>query len=197
MTTATETLRHDHEAILKMLDVTEEVAGRLNRGEGVRQDILGNLLEFFRLFADRCHHGKEEDLLFPLLETKGIPVAGGPIGVMLSEHEQGRSLDKEMREAGEAYQANVEGAGRRWAQAARSYVSLLRTHIHKENDILFVMAERVLSPEEQTRLVEGFEKLEVEKMGAGTHERLHAMMKEMLAEIMPRFIGPSGDRVIG
>ena len=193
MTTATEILRHDHDAILKMLDVTEEVAGRLNRGEGVRPDILGNLLEFFRLFADKCHHGKEEDLLFPLLETKGIPVGGGPIGVMLSEHEQGRSLIKEMREAGEAYQANVEGAGRRWAQAARSYASLLRAHIHKENNILFVMAERVLSPAEQTRLVEGFEKLEVEKMGVGTHERLHVMMKEMLGEIMPPSIGSSGD----
>ena len=78
MATATKVLRHEHEAILKILDVTEKVANRLERGEAVRQEVLANLQEFFRLFADQCHHGKEEDLLFPLLEQKGIPRTGGP-----------------------------------------------------------------------------------------------------------------------
>jgi hypothetical protein len=45
------------------------------------------------------------------------------------------------------------------------------------------MAERVLTPAEQADLAEGFEKLEVEKMGAGTHERLHVMMDALLARL--------------
>lgn len=105
--------------------------------------------------------------------------------MMLSEHEQGRALIREMRAAGEAYQAGLEGAGGRWARAARSYAGLLRAHIEKENNVLFVMAERVLTPNEQADLADGFEKLETEKMGVGTHERLHVMMKDLLAEIMP------------
>jgi hemerythrin-like domain-containing protein len=179
-------LRHEHEAILKMLEVTEKMANRLERDEAVRQEVLANLQEFFRLFVDQCHHGKEEDLLFPLLEQKGIPRTGGPIGVMLHEHEEGRALVREMGDAAEARESGPTGAGSRWAGAARGYVGLLRGHIEKENNVLFMMAERVLSPREQEQLAEDFEKLEVEKMGVGTHERLHAMMDKMLVEFLAK-----------
>lgn len=186
MATATEILRHEHEAVLKMLDAAEEVAQRFEKGGKVRPEVLADLLEFFRLFADRCHHAKEEELLFPLLERKGIPREGGPVGVMLAEHDEGRALVKEMAEAAEAYQSGVKGASLRWAKAARAYVQLLRGHIFKENNVLFLMAERVLTPDEQAQLAESFEKLEIEKMGAGTHERLHAKMEKLVAELAPR-----------
>ncbi|MBZ5670455.1 MAG: hemerythrin domain-containing protein [Acidobacteriia bacterium] len=186
MATATKVLRHEHEAILKMLEVTEKVANRLEQGEAVRQEVLANLQEFFRLFADQCHHGKEEDLLFPLLEQKGIPRTGGPIGVLLREHEEGRSLIRQMGDAAEATKSGLTGAGSRWAGAARGYVGLLHGHIEKENNVLFMMAERLLTPGEQEQLAEDFEKLEVDKMGVGTHERLHAMMDKMLVEFLPK-----------
>jgi hemerythrin-like domain-containing protein len=183
MATATEVLRHEHEAILKMLGASEEAARRLGRDEQVEPQTLDSLLEFFQLFADRCHHGKEEDLLFPLLEKKGFRREGGPIGVMLFEHERGRSLIRQMSEAATAYKAGEKSAGEKWAEAAAGYAALPRAHIDKENNALFVMAERALTPEEQADLAEKFEKLEVEKMGAGTHARLHAMMDALLARL--------------
>ena len=186
MENATEVLRKEHKGILKMLDVTEEVARRVDAGQQVAPEALANLLEFFRLFADRCHHGKEEDLLFPRLQEKGMPRAGGPIGVMLAEHDQGRALVKQMAEAAEAYQAGKTEAASRWVAAAQGYGELLRGHIDKENTVLFVMAERMLTPAEQKELAEEFERVEVEKMGAGTHERLHAMMDKMVAEFLPK-----------
>jgi hemerythrin-like domain-containing protein len=186
MDTATAVLRKEHEAILKMLAVTEEVARRLEGREQIGSETLANLLEFFRLFADKCHHGKEEDLLFPELEKKGMPRTGGPIWVMLAEHEPGRKLIQQMAEATQAYPNQPETAGAAWAQAARGYVALLRAHIDKENNVLFVMAERMLTSDEQTALAEGFEKIEVEKMGAGTHERLHAMTARLIREILPQ-----------
>jgi hemerythrin-like domain-containing protein len=69
---------------------------------------------------------------------------------------------------------------------ARGYAALLRGHIDKENNVLFMMAERLLTPGEQEQLAEDFEKLEVNKMGVGTHERLHAMMGTMFAEFLPK-----------
>jgi hemerythrin-like domain-containing protein len=183
MPTATFILRKEHDAILKMLDATEEAARRIEAGQAVAPETLEGLLEFFRLFADRCHHGKEEDLLFPLLESRGLPRDGGPTGVMLREHDQGRALIRQMVEAVEASKCGASDAPARWARAARAYAELLRAHIAKENDILFVMAENMLSPEEQSNLAAEFEKLEVEKMGAGTHERLHASMDRLLAAL--------------
>lgn len=100
---ATDILRKEHDVILKMLDATDAVGRRLILGEQVSPDTLNGLLEFFRLFADRCHHGKEEDFLFPLLEREGIP-RGGPIGVMLSVHGRGRELIHEMELASSQFQ---------------------------------------------------------------------------------------------
>lgn len=180
---ATEILRKEHDAILKMLDATDQVGRRLTHGDRVDTATLQGLLEFFRLFADRCHHGKEEDLLFPLLEKKGMPRGGGPIGVMLFEHESGRELIREMEQASSQIQENPVEAGRRWAQAAAEYTILLREHIAKENNVLFRMAESMLTATEQEQLAKEFDRVEIEKMGAGTHERLHAQMDQLLREI--------------
>jgi len=181
---ATEILRKEHDAILKMLDALGQTSQQLLGGASVDPSTLQGLLEFFQLFADRCHHGKEEDLLFPLLERRGIPRDGGPIGVMLFEHDRGRELIREMGVAASEYEKEPQAAGKRWAEAAREYSQLLREHIMKENNILFRMAEQILSPDEQTTLAADFEKAEIDKMGAGTHERLHARMGQLLAEII-------------
>jgi hemerythrin-like domain-containing protein len=88
-----------------------------------------------------------------------------------------------MAQAAADYKAGQEGAASRWAEAARGYAILLREHIAKENNILFVMAERMLTAEEQQELSAQFETVELEKMGVGTHERLHALMDQLCAEI--------------
>jgi hemerythrin-like domain-containing protein len=185
MHSATQTLRKEHEVILRMIDATEQTARQLEQGELVPAEVLENLQEFFQLFADRCHHGKEEDLLFPLLEQKGMPRIGGPVGVMLMEHEEGRRLIRAMANAAQAYAAGNTAAGKPWAEAARNYATLLRQHIMKENEVLFVMAERLLSEDEQRQLSEAFEQMEDKKMGVGTHQRLHAKMEKLLAEMAP------------
>lgn len=183
MPTATEVLKKEHQAILKMVEASETVAERLQQGEAVPSDTLKAFQEFFQIFTDQCHHGKEEDIFYPLLEARGMPKGGGPLGVMFDEHEQGRALVREMRQAADGYAAGSEGSGARWAQATVQYAALLRAHIYKEDMVLFPMAERMLSGDELARVAEDFEKLEIEKMGAGTHERLHAKMGKLLEEV--------------
>ena len=186
MSEGTAVLRKEHDAILKMLDAMEEAARRLEAGTTVNVETLEGLLEFLRLFADKCHHGKEEDLLFPLLESRGLPRHGGPTGVMLHEHEQGRALIRQMVAGVEALKTGDASGAARWSQAGLGYVELLRAHIQKENNVLFVMAENMLTPEEQKKLADDFDKVEIEKMGAGTHARLHASMDRLVAELTPQ-----------
>jgi len=47
---------------------------------------MHDFIGFLKEFADKCHHGKEEGLLFPALIQAGLPEKGGPIGVMLADH---------------------------------------------------------------------------------------------------------------
>lgn len=184
MSSATAILRQEHDAILQMLEVSEELARLLEQGERVAAETLADLLEFFRVFADQCHHGKEENLLFPLLLMKGLPPQSGPIQVMLSEHEQGRAFGRQMAEAADAYGRGDLAAGSRWAANARAYAALLRQHIDKENHVLFLMADNLLTDAEQRALAEAFEKLEDEKIGVGTHQRLHALMQKLTTEVL-------------
>jgi len=155
-------LREEHEVILRALALLERFGQKLEAGEPMDRDGLTWLREFFSTFADRCHHGKEEQHLFPALERHGIPRDGGPLGVMLHEHEEGRALLRAM----------AQGDDRRTAEAIRRYAALLRAHIDKENGVLFPLAERVLPGEEQRGLVGAFEAVEHAVAGPGVHARL-------------------------
>ncbi len=179
---ATQILRQEHEGIMKMLVVAETAADQLERGKKVPAKTLAELLEFFQTFADQCHHGKEEELLFPALEAKGVLHSDGPIGVMLTDHERERALIKVLAQATSDYQAGLKGAARQWARAARSYIHLMRGNIYREDNVLFVIAEGLLRPDELDDLAEKFKKLEVERIGRGTHSHLRKMINQMSAK---------------
>ena len=175
----TDILIEEHDAILVMLNILEKVCHRLDKGERVKEIDLENIVEFFKEFADKCHHGKEEDLLFPALEEYGIPNEGGPIGVMLSEHVTGRENVKGMSDAIANYKKGKESAPEEFIRYAMNYIALLTEHIEKENNILFKMADMHIPQERQRSLVIDFERAEEEKIGPGVHEKYHLLLEEL------------------
>jgi hemerythrin-like domain-containing protein len=176
---ATEILMSEHRGIERMLTVVETAAVRLEQRQALPPTLFADAGGFFSAFADRCHHGKEERHLFPLLVERGIPREGGPIGVMLAEHEQGRGYVRTLRTQAALAAAGTLSDPQALLTAARSYVALLRQHIQKEDRVLFRMADQVLSTEDQQALSAAFEAVEREEMGVGEHERYHAMIEEL------------------
>jgi len=183
MKSATQVLREEHDVILEMLDALDAIAHRVETGNEVSLQVLTDLHEFFVLFADRLHHEKEEDLLFPFLERKGVPRAGGPLGRMLKEHEEGRAFVKTMATNAQGCADREESARKSWLTAARGYANLLRNHIWKENEVLFQIAERLISPDEQTMLAKEFAKVEGEKLAPESRTELKQKMESLLREI--------------
>ncbi|MDO8589634.1 MAG: hemerythrin domain-containing protein [Armatimonadota bacterium] len=179
---ATEILKHEHRAIESVLDSLDKAAEAVRDGRPVPAWVFADGLDFIRNFADRCHHGKEEDRLYPLMGERGLPIEGGPIGVMLMEHEQGRAF---VREAAAKY-ANWTGgdaaSAEAMADALQSYVKLLREHIYKEDNILYLMGNQVMSAEDDQRLVREFEDFEEKQMEPGAHEKYHAMIEKIEEE---------------
>ncbi len=169
---ASEDLRNEHEGILFGLNLLDKMVAQLRNGSTIAKDDYVQMVEFLRLFADKCHHGKEEGLFFPALEQAGIPKKNGPIGQMLIEHELGRKYIKEMTDAlaGEAWNSQA------FSVAAENYATLLRSHIQKENTVLFPMGDKILAPELQKKLLQEFEHFEETVMGPGIHDQLHAML---------------------
>ncbi len=175
---ATEVLRAEHEGILAMLAVVEAAAQRLRDGKSVPPDMMTNAAGFFQDVVDKCHHDKEEGELFPSLLQHGMPKEGGPVGVMLEEHEQGRALVRRIQAAADKFAAGDVNAKPALVASTLDYVKLLREHIDKENGVLFPMADNLLSEGEQGKLREAFEQIEANEMGPGVHERYHAMIGE-------------------
>jgi len=175
----TEQLKQEHKAIKIMLRVLSKVSDKLESGESVDPSHPEKIVDFIRNFADKCHHGKEEDLLFTAMVKAGVPKEGGPIGVMLVEHDQGRDYVKQMAQAAEALKAGSDGdSGKRFAQSARNYVSLLAQHIDKEDNILYQIADMHLTEDKQKELLQQFEKVEEEKTGAGKCNEYHALVHD-------------------
>jgi len=175
----TDVLMSEHRGIERMMAVVEKAANRLETGKDVPPDVFLNAVDFFSNFADKCHHGKEESELFPAMEKAGVPRQGGPIGVMLTEHDQGRSFIRSMREAANRYAQEDIAARPQLISAVRGYVNLLRSHIYKEDNILFPMANAALPAAEEARLTTAFDHIEETVMGPGVHERYHQMIDDM------------------
>jgi hemerythrin-like domain-containing protein len=175
---ATQQLRDEHEGVKIMLDVLDQVCQQLEETGSLNKEHFEGILEFLKVFVDKCHHGKEEALLFPALVAVGVP-EDGPIAVMLHEHEMGRNYIKALSAAFANYTTGDKFSSKDIIQNIQDYISLLRDHIKKENNILFVMADNSLSEKRQDELFEGFERIEEERIGLGKHEEFHGLLKNL------------------
>jgi hemerythrin-like domain-containing protein len=175
----TEILKEEHQLILTMLQVIDAVCIKLESGETVKLEHCADMIDFIRNFADKCHHAKEEKLLFPAMEKAGIGRESGPIGVMLAEHAEGRYFVKGMDEALAEMKSGDSVATSKFVQDATSYINLLDGHIVKENNVLFMMADERLSAQQQEELLKGFDRVEREEIGAGVHEKYHGMLHRL------------------
>jgi len=175
---ATQQLRDEHEGVKIMLSILGQVCRQLEATGNLNKEHFEGILEFLKVFVDKCHHGKEEELLFPALVAAGVP-ADGPIAVMLHEHAMGRDYIKAMSTAFAGHLTGGVSSSKDVIQNGQAYISLLKDHIEKENNVLFVMADSVLSEKRQDELFEGFEKIEEVRIGAGKHEAFHGLLKKL------------------
>lgn len=171
----TEILSGEHRVIEQVLDCLEALSGQAREQGRLDSARAGQVLEVLRTFADRCHHGKEEDLLFARMGARGMPTQVGPIAVMLDDHKAGRAYIAGMGEARDADDPEA------FARAGLSYVELMRDHIAKEDGVLFPMAESMLDEAGRAELLEAFRNFEHADMGPDTHKRMLALADDLAA----------------
>ncbi len=177
---ASEDLKKEHEGVLFGLDILEKMTDVIGQEGTIDAKDAAEMVNFFRLFADKCHHGKEEGLMFPAMERASIP--RGPIGQMLLEHNQGRQYIAEMVASTDMGTLQAD----RFAEAAAGYIQLMRAHIDKENSVLFPAGDKKLPWDVQKQLLDQFEGFEEEVMGKGTHEKLHETLHRLEEKYLKR-----------
>lgn len=171
-----ELLMTDHETTEKVFEAVERA---LSAPGGPSPALLGDALEYFKGYVDGCHNKKEENFLFPLIEQRGIPRGGGPLGVMLAEHDQSRQELPRLLEVGGRYLAGDREALDDLRIAFSEYAALLKNHFWKENDILYPMARRVMTDADAQRVVAGIEETEA-AVGPDTRARYYALAQRII-----------------
>ncbi len=163
----TEALEREHRFIEKVVKACYVTVEEISGGGPVDPELLGKIIDFMRVYADRCHHGKEEALLFPALGEKGVPITGCPIGALSAEHVQGRHLVAALAEALERFQGCEPGAAEAVLENLRGITALYPNHIWKEDYLLFPMTLKVMAAEDLLDLGAKFEKVD-QSIGAAT-----------------------------
>jgi hemerythrin-like domain-containing protein len=172
--TASGVLREEHKLILGVVDVLDRALDGADP-QALPLDLIDECITFFRLFADACHHGKEEDLLFPELVAHGMPDDTGPIAVMLAEHVQGRTYVRGMAETMEGARSGNEASIESLVANARNFIDLIRAHIGKEDFVLFAMADDMVVGPECAALCQQYEATCARRFEGKTKEDLERL----------------------
>ena len=130
---------------IKVTEIVEEDTPRINR-----------ILELVTDLVEKIHHGKEENVLFPLMAKYNFKSDSLPIKFLLEEHDKGRKYVKAMKAAMEFYEENPGPI----IENTKLYSNLLRQHIKKE-DALFKAWDKSLKQEDQAKLLQKCRELEM------------------------------------
>jgi hemerythrin-like domain-containing protein len=178
-----ETMMEEHQLIVQVLASLQAMARRLAAGGQVARRDVADFGRFFREFADKCHHGKEEDRLFVKMVQAGFPRQSGPIAVMLAEHDAGRQEVRGLLEVGAGSGPLSATEAAKTIDCAGRFVPLLYAHIQKENNILYPMAQQGITPEEFVMLDESCAAFDREVLGQAEVLKL----KELAADLARRY----------
>jgi AhpD family alkylhydroperoxidase len=175
-------LEREHQVIQQAVAAASVMADRLEQSQPLNHAQLRDLAEFLHEYADRLHHEKEERLLFPLLEKRGVPASGCPLAALRHEHETGRALVSELSAlAG----TGGDDSGRREQvlSVLRRLVKLYIEHVWKEDYLLIPMSAKVLSAEDDAALAREFEAADV-SFGSPEREKFESFAAGLEHEIV-------------
>lgn len=173
---ATQDLRKEHDSILYVLEIVDKMMTSDSKSDIEKSGYYQELIYFLKIFADKCHHGKEENYLFEELVINPLHKDKGLIKEMLEEHVEGRQYIALMDEALKVKDLDKFNAN------ATNYSQLLKKHIEKENNLLFPQTDKLLDEKKQDELFERFEQYEEKVIGHGVHEKLHEMIHKWAEE---------------
>lgn len=147
----------EHRLIERMVALMREQLARVHGRHECDPDFIGAAVDFIRSYADRCHHGKEEDILFRALAAQPLEE---PLQTVLQElideHARSRGATGRLADANERYQQGEAGALAEIEQCLEELVSLYPQHIAKEDRRFFVPAQQCFSQPELAAMLDRF-----------------------------------------
>lgn len=147
----------EHRLIEKMLKIAAIELNNVEKNREVDPVFIDTIVDFIRIYADRTHHGKEEDILFKELEKKKLNHDNKRImQELISEHKIARKNVKELVEAKTSYVSGDSGSIEVIIDKVSFLVNFYPEHILKEDKVFFPDTEKYFSDDELNKMLNDF-----------------------------------------
>ncbi len=169
-------LMWEHRIIERIIPVLEEELNRMKKTGKADPHFIVSAVDFFRTYADRTHHGKEEDILFKVLESKMLDeIHAATMEELKEEHEYARATVGRLLEGRDMWVRGDEGSIEHIGAALKALAELYPAHIEKEDKLFFYPVMTYLSDEEQDQMLESFQRFD--------RAMIHERYKDLLGEL--------------
>ncbi len=147
----------EHRLIEKMVGLLEKEAESIASGNKVNIPLILDSVDFFRTYADKTHHGKEEDILFKWLAPKDLKEDHRKLmDDLVKEHIVARNTVKALAESARGCSDGVPGSSEEIHRLLKALVNLYPSHIKKEDRSFFIPVMGYFGDEEQKAMLERF-----------------------------------------
>jgi hemerythrin-like domain-containing protein len=145
----------EHRRIERMIAVLADESERISEEGNVDPVLIERAVDFIRTYADRTHHGKEEDILFRDLKDKDLSDEDQALmDELVQEHIYARELTGSLSEANERYQTGEDEAVETVLAQLDNITDLYPEHIRKEDKEFFPASMAYFAEEEQDAMLE-------------------------------------------
>jgi hemerythrin-like domain-containing protein len=176
-------LMWEHRVIEKMIGVLGDQITTIRAEGNVNGVLIDQAVDFFRTYADRTHHGKEEDILFIDLEKKALSAEHKAIvDELIEDHKVARKMVGGLLDAKERYFAGTSGAATEVAEYLSKLVSFYPLHIEKEDKHFFFPCLSYFSDEEQNRMLQEFYEFDRNMI----HEKYTGLVEHFLGQAVSK-----------
>ena len=147
----------EHRLIERLITLMERAIADIETTGKVEPLFIDAVVDFIGTYADRTHHGKEEDILFRELDKKGLTAEDrAMMERLLEDHRFGRATTRALAEARARYCAGDHAAGADVAKSLKDLVALYPQHIDKEDKIFFPNSRQYLRDDEDQAMLAEF-----------------------------------------
>ena len=145
----------EHRLIERMIDVIAKEVMRIEKELSVDPSFIDTAVDFIRIYADRCHHGKEEDILFSALEKKNLKENDRKImEKLIEEHRRGRKIAGDLHKAKTLYLDGNKTALVNIIHLMKELVEFYPKHIEKEEKVFFKPSMSYFTDDEKDALLQ-------------------------------------------
>jgi len=169
-------LMQEHRVIERMIAILRRELDTMAHEHRVDSSLIDQATDFIRTYADRCHHGKEEDILFRRLADKDLdPDLAEAMADLIADHVRGRVLTRELMAANEWHRRGDGNAFDIIVRVTSELVEFYPLHIEKEDRHFFKPAFEYFSDSEQAQMLEDFDEFERRVL----HEKYEGLVESL------------------